>query len=55
MVSCLASLHYKISSEVSEIVAMMKSMSSIVSTVCIYGLLALEFFHDVGDLKMKKT
>jgi hypothetical protein len=48
MVSCLASLHCKISSKVSEIVAMMKSMSSIVSTVCIYGLVSLDFFRNVG-------
>jgi hypothetical protein len=48
MVSCLASLCYKISSEVSDIAVMMRSMSSIVSTVCILGLLALDFFHDEG-------
>jgi hypothetical protein len=48
MVSCLASLCCKIYSEVSETAAMMKSMSSIVSTVCICGLVALDFFHDVG-------
>jgi hypothetical protein len=48
MVSFLASLHSKISSEVFETAAMMKSMSSIVSTVCICGLVALEFFHEVG-------
>jgi hypothetical protein len=48
MVSCLASLHYKISSEVFERTTMMKSMSSIVSTVCNCGLVFLDFFHNVG-------
>jgi hypothetical protein len=48
MVSCLASLHCKISSEVYETMTMMKSMSSILSTVCICGLVALDFFRDVG-------
>jgi hypothetical protein len=48
MVSCLASLCCKISSKVSETTTMMKSMSSIMSTVYICGLVSLDFFWDVG-------
>jgi hypothetical protein len=48
MVSCLASFLYKISSEVSDTAAMMKSKSSSVSTVCSLVLLAFDFFRDVG-------
>jgi hypothetical protein len=47
MVSYLASLYCNISSEVFETMVMMRSMSSIVSTVCICGLLPLDFFGDV--------
>jgi hypothetical protein len=46
----LDSLYYKICSKVSETMTMIKYMSSIVSIVYIYGLLALDFFHDVGFL-----
>jgi hypothetical protein len=48
MVSCFSSLHYRISSEVSAIVAMMRSMSSTVSTVCNLGLLDFDLFCDEG-------
>jgi hypothetical protein len=48
MVSCFLSLHCKISSEVYKTTMMMIFMSSIMSTICIYDLLALDFFRDVG-------
>jgi hypothetical protein len=48
MISCFSSLQYKISSDVSDTMMMMRSMSSTVSTVCNLGLLALDFFRDEG-------
>jgi hypothetical protein len=48
MVSFLASFIYKISSEASDIVAMMKSKSSSVRKIYILVLLAFDFFRDVG-------
>jgi hypothetical protein len=48
IVSCLASLHCKISFEVSDTAVMMRSISSTVSTVSNGGLLARDFFHNEG-------
>jgi hypothetical protein len=48
MVSCLASFHCKISSEVSATTVMMRSITSTVSIVCDWGLLAHAFFHAEG-------
>jgi hypothetical protein len=48
MDSCFSSLHYKISSDVSDTNTMMRLISSTMSIVYSLGLLAFEFFHDVG-------
>jgi hypothetical protein len=48
MVSYFASLRCKISSNVSDIAAMMRPISSTVSIVCNLGLLDFDFFPDVG-------
>jgi hypothetical protein len=48
MVSCLASVLYKISYEAYDTSMIMKSRSLTMSTICIFDLLSLEFFHDVG-------
>jgi hypothetical protein len=48
MVSCFSSLRYKISFFVSEMVVMMRSISSTVSIVYNLGLLALDFFCNEG-------
>jgi hypothetical protein len=48
MVYCLASLRCKISSIVSDMAVVMRSMSSTVSTVYSLGLLYFDFFRDVG-------
>jgi hypothetical protein len=45
---CFSSLHCKISSDVSDTMTMMRLMSSTVIIFCSLGLLAFEFFHDVG-------
>jgi hypothetical protein len=48
MVSCLASMFYIISCEVSNTTVMMKSKSSSMSIVCSLVLVALDLFHEVG-------
>jgi hypothetical protein len=48
MASSFASFLCKISFEVSDTTTIMKSKSSTMSTVCSFGLLALDFFRNVG-------